>query len=46
LKTKWRGVCRVYENPISEFDVGQTNFENKGKTYKAQVIFTTRGGRT
>jgi hypothetical protein len=45
LKTKWKGVCKAYENPISKSDVGQMNFENKGKTYRAQVVSTTRGGR-
>jgi hypothetical protein len=34
----------AYKNPILEFDVGQMSFKNKGKTYKAQVVSTTRGG--
>jgi hypothetical protein len=45
LKTKWRGICKAYRNPILESNVGQMFFENKGKTYKAHVISTTRGGR-
>ncbi len=43
---KWRGVCRAYKNPISKSNVGQMNFENKGKAYGAQVVFTTRDGMT
>ncbi len=32
------------QKPISEFDVGQTNFETKRKACEAQVVSTTRGG--
>jgi len=42
---KWR-VCRAYKNPISGSNVGQMNFENKGKAYGAQVVSTTRDGMT
>jgi hypothetical protein len=28
---KCRRVCKAYRNPILEFDVGHTSFENKGK---------------
>jgi hypothetical protein len=41
---KWRGICRAYKNPISEFDVRQTSFENKRKAWGEHVIFTTRNG--
>jgi hypothetical protein len=35
---------RVYRNPILEYIVGHTSFENKGKAYRAKVIPTTKGG--
>jgi hypothetical protein len=35
---------KAYKNPISEFDVGHTSFENERKACGAQVISTTRGG--
>jgi len=41
---KWRGVCKAYKNPISEFDVGHTSVENRGKAYRAHVVFSTRSG--
>jgi hypothetical protein len=41
---KWRGVCRAYRNPISKSNVGQTSLKNKGKTCRAQVVSTTKGG--
>jgi hypothetical protein len=31
---------------VSKFDDGQTSFDNKGKTYRTQVVFTTRNGTT
>ncbi len=34
----------AYKNPILAFDVGQTTFEKRGKTYMAHVVSTTRGG--
>jgi len=37
-------MCRAYKNPISKSDVEQTTCENKGKTSRAQVFSTTRGG--
>ncbi len=43
---KWIKVCKAFKNPILEFNVGNTSFENKGKAYGAQVISTTRGGMT
>jgi hypothetical protein len=43
---KWRGICRAFKNPILESNVGQMSFENKGKTWRAQVISTTRNGTT
>jgi hypothetical protein len=42
---KWKGICGNYKNPISKSNVGQTSFENKRKIYRAQVVFTTRGGK-
>jgi hypothetical protein len=41
---KWRGGCKVYKNPILEYDVGQMSAENGGKACEAQVIFSTRSG--
>ncbi len=41
---KWTWICRVYKNPIFEFDVGQTSSNNRGKAYGTQVFSTTRGG--
>jgi hypothetical protein len=41
---KWRRLCKNYRNPISKFDVGQTNCENKRKTCKTHVS-TTIGGK-
>jgi hypothetical protein len=33
-------------NPISEFDVGQTSFKNRKKTYRTHVVIsTTRSGK-
>ncbi len=28
---KWKKICKAYRNPILEFDVGHTNFDNRGK---------------
>jgi hypothetical protein len=36
----------TYKNPISKFDVGWTNFENRGKACEAHVVSTTRSGTT
>jgi hypothetical protein len=41
---KWGWVCNTHKNPILESNIGQIGFENKGKAYKAQVVFTTRSG--
>jgi hypothetical protein len=41
---KWRRICRAYKSHILEFDVGQTNVENKEKAYGAHVICTTKSG--
>jgi hypothetical protein len=41
---KWKGVCKAYRNPISKYDVGQMSSNNRGKTWRAHVVFTTRGG--
>ncbi len=41
---KWKRVCKAYKNPISKSDVGQMSSKNRGKTCKAQIISTTRGG--
>ncbi len=39
---KWRGIWKVYKNPISKFDVGQMSFENKRKACRAHAISTTK----
>ncbi len=41
---KWGGICKAYRNPISQYDVERTSFDNKGKAYMAHVVSTTRGG--
>ncbi len=43
---KWRRLYKAYKNPISKFDVGQMNYGSRGKTCKAHVVSTTRGGTT
>ncbi len=42
---KWKEVCGNYKNPILEFDVRQTSYENNRKTYKTHVVSTTKGGK-
>jgi hypothetical protein len=41
---KMERKCRVYRNPILEFNVGHMSFENERKACGAQVISTIRGG--
>jgi len=39
-----RKYARLTKTPYQKSNVGHTSFENRGKTCKAQVISTTRGG--
>ncbi len=41
---QWRRVYEAYRNCILESDVGQTNYDNRGKACRSQVISTTKGG--
>jgi hypothetical protein len=36
----WKGVCKAYINPILKSNVGQTHSQNRGKTWKAHIVFT------
>jgi hypothetical protein len=43
---KWKGVSKVYKNPISEFDVGHMSYENRKKACGAHVVSTIKGSAT
>ncbi len=41
---QWRRVYKAYRNCILESDVGQTNYDNRRKACRSQVVSTTKGG--